>query len=91
MPDRYFHVVDTPAMPSRRGFAVTPNDSTDFFASGDVPKRVWVGGAGTLVVQLIDDAAPLSIPNVPAGTMLEIRPAKIMATGTTATLIVALC
>lgn len=82
---------DSPTMPSRRGFAVTPSDTTDYLATGDVPKRIWVGGAGTLVVQLIDDTAPLPIPNIPAGTMLEIRPTKILQTGTTASGIVALC
>jgi len=77
------------------GFAavVTPNDSTDLpFAT----RAVWVGGAGTLTVNMKGQNAQnpgqanVLISGIPAGTLLPIAVTRIKTTGTTATLIVAL-
>lgn len=88
MPDRFASLADAPDQPARRAFVVTPSDSTDFVSTGDVPKFLVVGGAGTLVVQMVDDTATVSVP-VAANQQLDIRVRRVLATGTTATNIVA--
>lgn len=76
--------VDTP---SRSAYAVTPNDTTPLSAT---PKGLYIAGAGDLAVQMMDDSASVTFTAVPAGTVLPIRPSHVLATGTTATGIVAL-
>lgn len=90
MPDKYDRERDSVLAPSRSCLAVTPSDSTDYLLSGDLPKALWIGGAGALVVQMVDDAGTTTFSSVPAGTRLDIRPRRILATGTTCTSIVAL-
>lgn len=69
------------------GQAVTPSDDT-LIAS---PVRaLWVGGVGNLTVLMNNSGVTtLLIEDVPAGTWLPISVKKVMATGTTATKIVA--
>lgn len=78
----YGNGLDTPAT---RWFAVTPNDSTDLAAK---PRAVWVGGAGNIAIS--NGSETVTLAGVPAGTLLPIRPDRVMATNTTATSIVAL-
>lgn len=73
--------------PVTRSVAVTPNDNTDL---PEVPRALFVGGAGSLSVILQKDSAALSWSNVPAGSVLPIRPKRIRQTGTTAGNIIAL-
>lgn len=66
-------------------FAITPSDSVDFTI---VPKSVYVGVTGNITAK---NAAGVSVlfTAVPAGTTLPIKPTRIMATGTTASALVA--
>lgn len=92
MPDPFERSSDSVIASSRSGFAVVPSDTTDFLSDVGqiVPKALYIGGTGTLVVRLRDDASPVTFVGVPAGTILPIRPRRVLATGTTATSIVAL-
>lgn len=75
--------------PADNAAAVTPNDSTDLAV---VPRGLYVGGAGTLIVHMKDaagDAASVSFVGVAGGSLLPIRPSRVLSTGTTATNIVA--
>jgi hypothetical protein len=90
MPDRFARFSDSLGNPARRAIAVTPSDSTDFLNTGDVPKSLYIGGAGTLVVQMVDDTATVTFSGLLAGTTLDVRPRRVLATGTTATNIIAL-
>lgn len=74
--------------PARDLYAITPSDAVDFVNAGIYLRRLYVGGAGNLAVIAIDDSAPVTFLNVPAGTTLEVRVRAVMATGTTATGIV---
>jgi hypothetical protein len=67
--------------------AVTPSDSTDlpFWASA-----LWIGGAGSVVLDTVGGNTEVVIAGVAAGTTLPIAAKRVRATGTTATLIVAL-
>ena len=82
MADKYSDV-DSVMASGRKGFSITPHDSTELALT---PKAVWSGGVGNLVVRLVDDSADITISGVAAGTLLPIRP-KLVKTTSTATLI----
>lgn len=71
--------------------AVTPSDGTDLVA---VSRALWIGGAGTLTVVMAgskgNPGATILISGISAGTLLPLAVSRVKATGTTATLIVAL-
>ena len=85
MADRYAGVGDDLLSPASDGAAVTPNDNTDLTTAA---KRLWVGGAGNVALTTIRGTS-LSYLGVPAGTYLFVRTARVLATGTTATNILA--
>lgn len=68
--------------------AVTPSNTADLPNPG-VSDALWVGGAGTLAIQGTDGQT-VSIAAVAAGATLPIKVRRVLATGTTATTIVAL-
>lgn len=74
-----------PATTSR---PVTPSDSADF--SQGVARGLWVGGAGVVVVQHSKNDPTTASFTVAANTLLPVEAIRVYATGTTATLIVAL-
>ena len=76
--------IDWPAI---RAAAVTPSDSTDLTF---VTRALYVGGAGTVVVDMAETGTTISFVGVPAGTFLPLRVKRVRATSTTATSIVAL-
>lgn len=71
---------------SARFFAVTTNDATDL--TNGVCRSLFIGGAGNLVVH--NEAGTSVTFAVIAGQTLNIRTKRVLATGTTATGIVAL-
>jgi hypothetical protein len=85
MPDPYANLGDDLLGPARHAAAVAPNDSADLPTSS---KRLWVGGAGN--VALVTVGGDTVVYNsVPAGCYLQVRAARVKATGTTASNIVA--
>jgi hypothetical protein len=67
--------------------AVTPSDSTDLTYS--TCRAIYVGGDGN--ISLVDgNAATIVFTGVTAGSILPVQTARINATGTTATSIIAL-
>jgi hypothetical protein len=86
MADRFTGYGDSPSSPARRADLVTPNDSTIL---DPLPKAIIAGTAGNIALKAVDSAAAVTIP-VYAGQQLDIRAEKVLATGTTATNIVAL-
>lgn len=86
--DRFFgRLDDNMNAPFVKGVAITPNDATEL---AEIPRGLYIGGAGNLVVVLAGDTASVTFTGIPAGTFLSIRPRKILATSTTATAILAL-
>jgi hypothetical protein len=71
--------------PPRSAVTVAPSDSSPL---AYVTKGLWVGGAGNVAV-ITASGTEVTYVNVPAGTHLRIRVSQVMATGTTATNIVA--
>jgi hypothetical protein len=74
--------VDAPARFLR---AIVPSDTVDL---ADVPKSIYVGTGGNITLIGSDagaSATGILIKNVPSGTVLPCSPRRILATGTTAT------
>lgn len=67
--------------PARDAFALVPSDSA---ALATLPRALYVGTGGTLVVRCVDAAADVTLKNVPAGQILDLRVSHVRATGTTA-------
>jgi len=84
--DRHANVAVPLAGPHDLMAAVTPSDSADL---ANVTRGVYVGGAGDLTV-INAAGTTVTFKAVPAGTLLPIRVARIKATLTTATNLVAL-
>lgn len=74
--------------PATQLVAITKNDATDLTTLKI--KGIWVGGTGDVAVMGLNDAAAITLSAVPAGTLLPVMPKRVMATGTTATLLVGL-
>ncbi|MGI0017019.1 MAG: spike base protein, RCAP_Rcc01079 family, partial [Nitrososphaera sp.] len=72
--------------PAMGGEAVTPSDTVDLT---NISRALYVGGAGAVVVTM-RDGNDLTFSGVPAGKVLDIRVSRVKATGTTATLMIAL-
>jgi hypothetical protein len=72
--------------PFHRALAVTPDDANDLV---NVCRGVTVGAAGNLKVTFADDSVPVTIAVSP-GFTYRFMLARVWATGTTATGIVAL-
>jgi hypothetical protein len=72
--------------PPEHGQAVVPSDGADL---GHVTRALFVGSGGDLAVRLQDGTA-LTFANVPAGALIPIRVARVLATGTTASQILGL-
>ena len=76
----------TDRSPYDQAAAVTTSDSA---AVSPVPRAIYIGGAGNVKVDMASGGT-VTFSAVPVGTVLKIRPTKIYATGTTATLMIAL-
>lgn len=72
--------------PAVDAFAITPNDSADIAEC----RFIYVGGAGNITCRFGHSTTNVLLTGVLAGTILAIRPTRIMSTGTTATALVGL-
>lgn len=72
--------------PSGKSLAITPSDTLPI----PVGRALYVGGAGNITGRLVDDTADTVWTAIAAGAILPLRFAYIRATGTTATLMLAL-
>ena len=72
--------------PPQAFVAVTPSDSNLLLGA----QRLYVGGAGNVAIKGINDSAAATLTAVPVGTFIPFSNGYVMATGTTATNIVAL-
>lgn len=76
--------------PFTRGVAVTKSDDTVLSLNGEPPRALFVGTAGNVNVQFGDLVTSVLFKNVPSGTILWVRPSRVMSTSTTAADMVAL-
>ena len=87
MTDPFAHHSDSPCAPSAHPFAVAPSDGTPLTT---VPKALYIGTGGTVVVRAAGGAADVTFANLASGQILPVRPQFVRATGTTAANIVGL-
>lgn len=80
---KYYAHLDDPA---ENGAAVTPSDTVDLPTAS---RFIWVGGAGNIALITVGGDT-ITLNGCLAGTMLRVRASRILATGTTATNLVAL-
>ena len=71
--------------PAVHATVVTPHDTDEQYY-----RALYIGGTGNLTVRLLGDSADTLISAVPVGSILPIATKLVLATGTTATLIVGL-
>ncbi len=76
----------TEQMAAAGAYRVVPSDSADL---SQTSRGIYIGGTGHLVVEMINDPVGTTVlwSALPVGTILPIQVRKILATGTTATLI----
>lgn len=90
MADPYSLVFSTVSDPGEKATVVTPSDIADLLVT---PKSLYIGTGGAIAM-IGDNEDPSALPvvwrNVPDGAILPFRPRRIMATGTTATDIIAI-
>jgi len=86
MQDRFADRSPSTDGPAFHGFAITTSDGTDLT---EVTRALYVGGAGAVHV-LMASGGDVTFANVAAGTVLPIRVQRVLATGTTATLVLGL-
>ncbi len=72
--------------PASGAFAITPSDTTVFERN---TRGIYVGGTGNVAVKTVEGDT-VTFSAVPVGTTLAIMATQVLATGTTATLMVAM-
>ena len=87
MADQFAMHGDSVSAPASRAAAVAPHDVNPL---SDIPKALFVGTGGQLVVRGPGGGADVTFKNVADGTVLPFRAQYVRATGTTAGDIVAL-
>lgn len=76
--------------PSAKYAVLTKSDTEDIpQVNGQYPRALYIGGTGHITVLDLEGESCL-ISALPVGTILPIRATRLMSTGTTATLVVAL-
>jgi hypothetical protein len=85
--DPFFNLADSSFGPSRRAIAVSPHDTNELTI---LPKALYIGGGGAVVLRSVESASDVTFRNVASGQVLDVRAQFVRATGTTATDIVAL-
>ena len=83
-----FHDIDDGLYAAARApYAVVPSDTTELPV---LPKALYVGSGGDLVLCGVAGSADVRFRNVPSGSVIDVRAQFVRATGTTAGDIVAL-
>jgi len=85
--DNFGSVLDSLIAPARNCFSITPNDTVMLPV---LPKAIYVGTGGNVVVRAIDGSSDVTFANVPSGSILDVRVTAIRATGTSASNLVGL-
>ncbi|WP_051382440.1 hypothetical protein [Bradyrhizobium sp. Tv2a-2] len=88
--DPFMGTSTEPLTAARHAEAVTPSDTIDL---SHVTSAIYVGGAGDLTVLMANDildTQTVTFKAVPVGTVLQLQARRILATGTTATNVVAM-
>ncbi|MFT3975970.1 MAG: hypothetical protein QM688_02465 [Sphingomonas bacterium] len=85
--DPFAQFSDTVMAPAAAPYAIVPSDAVPLPL---VPKALYVGTAGNVVVRGVGAASDVTFRNIAAGQVIDVRASHVRATGTTAADIVAL-
>ena len=85
--DQFYQSQDSVSDPARSVGSVVPSDQALLPL---IPKAIFVGIGGDVVLRAVDDAAAVTFRNVPDGSILPVRAIQVRATGTTADALVLL-
>jgi len=85
--DEFHYRRDAVSDPARSAVSVTSADAAELQI---VPKAIFVGSGGDVHLRCVDDDSGVIFRNVPDGAILPVRAQAVLASGTTASDIVAL-
>lgn len=83
--DNFEPALDSLIAPARNAFAITPDDVAALPA---LPKAIYVGSGGSIVLRPVDGTQDVTFFGVASGSILDIRAKFIRATGTTASFMI---
>lgn len=86
MTDRFASRAQSLDGPATHGFAVTPSDATPL---AETTRALFIGQAGNVAVTFASGASA-TFAGLAAGTILPVRVTSVLATGTTASDLIAL-
>ena len=81
MADSFTGFSDSEHAPSRAPFAISPHDTNPL---PSIPKGIFVGTGGDLVLRGVAGAADVTYRNLPDASYVNVRAGFVRATGTTA-------
>jgi hypothetical protein len=84
--DRFADFRDSANQPSRAPFEIVPDDTAPL---PTVPKGIYVGNGGDVVLRGVDGQADVAYRNLPDASYIAVRAHFVRATGTTATNLIA--
>lgn len=85
--DTFDSALDSLIAPARNAFPITPDDLA---ALPSLPKAIYVGSGGNVVLRAVDGSQDVTFFGVASGSILDIRAKYIRATGTTANFLIGL-
>jgi len=77
---------DTPTGPSTKPYAIVPSDSVEL---PDIPKGIYVGTGGDVVLRGVGGQADVTYRNLANGSYIGVCAQFVRATGTTASNLIA--
>lgn len=86
MADNMSHLGDNLGAPARQPYAITPHDTNPLPV---VPKGIYVGTGGDVVLRGVAGTADVTYRNLGDGSYINVRAKFVRATGTTAADLVA--
>ena len=81
MVDPHGYYSDSEWSPARAPYAITPHDANELPV---IPKGIYVGTGGDVVLRSVDGAADVTYRNLPDASYIAVRAKYVRATGTTA-------
>jgi hypothetical protein len=85
--DNFNTTLDSLIAPARNCFPIIPDNTAELSI---LPKAIYVGGGGNLVVRAVDSMQDVTFVNVASGSLLDIRVLAVRQAGTTASNIIGL-
>ena len=84
--DTYRNMVGGLESPAREAVEITPNDAADL---ANTTRSIYIGVSGDVAVHMAGKTSPVVFKSVPAG-VLPVRVDRVLATGTSASDLIAL-